>query len=145
MSWANHRRVCDRKLVGSRFDFRTGNASLCPWKRHFTLIFHWAKQSTRCGGPLPDERLANRNQKRILWVCVVRHAPSAKCLVRRTNHRLFKKLLQPFFDCSEFYEYFDNLDAFFEELQIVKIQKPSCRLFPRLAFLFLIFYDFLHC
>ena len=33
-------RVGDRKVADSRFDFRTGNASLCPWERQFTLISH---------------------------------------------------------------------------------------------------------
>ena len=39
------------RLRISRFDSRTGNASLYPWERHVTLISHWVKQSTRFGGP----------------------------------------------------------------------------------------------
>ena len=33
------------------FNSRIGNASSCPWKRHFTPKFHWVKQFARCGGP----------------------------------------------------------------------------------------------
>ena len=36
-------RVCDRKVAESRFDSRTGNASLCPRERHCTLISHWGQ------------------------------------------------------------------------------------------------------
>ena len=45
-------RARDRKLVAySWFNSRSGNVSLCPWKRYFTLISIGAKQSTRRGGP----------------------------------------------------------------------------------------------
>ena len=43
--------VGDRKIADSRSDFRTGQASLCPWERHFAHIFDGAKQSARSGGP----------------------------------------------------------------------------------------------
>ena len=34
------RRIRDRKVADFRFDSQTGNASLCPWKRYFTLVSH---------------------------------------------------------------------------------------------------------
>ena len=45
------RRATDRKVADSRFNSRTGNASLCPWERQVTVIPIGAKQSSRCGGP----------------------------------------------------------------------------------------------
>ena len=35
----NHQ-ASDRKIADPSFDSLTGNASLCSWKRHFTLISH---------------------------------------------------------------------------------------------------------
>ena len=48
--WAQlvERKVSDRKIAASWFDSQTG---MCRWEKHFTLIFLWGKQSTRCGGP----------------------------------------------------------------------------------------------
>ena len=34
-------RASDQNAADFRFDSRPGNASLCLWKRHFTLISHW--------------------------------------------------------------------------------------------------------
>ena len=69
------RRICDRKVADSRFDSRTGNASLCPWERHLTLIFHW----TRVIHPLWGPRLTKDLQtelKKVLFVGVVRQTQS---------------------------------------------------------------------
>ena len=35
------RRVDDRKVAYIWFDFRTGNALLCPWETQSKHIFHW--------------------------------------------------------------------------------------------------------
>ena len=37
------RQINERKVSNPWFDFQTGNASLCSWKRHFTLIFLWGQ------------------------------------------------------------------------------------------------------
>ena len=42
------RKVSDWEVAASWFDSQTG---MCRWEKHFTLIFLWGKQSTRCGGP----------------------------------------------------------------------------------------------
>ena len=65
-------------------DFRTGNASLCPWERHFTLVSHWGPSSLRVVVAWPDERLANRTQK-VLCVGEVRQTQSAWFI--RTNEQ----------------------------------------------------------
>ena len=35
------RRVSDRKAADSRFDIRSGNASLCSWEDNLRLFSHW--------------------------------------------------------------------------------------------------------
>ena len=37
------RPISDRKVAGSVFDSRSGNAKLCPWERHFKFISHWGQ------------------------------------------------------------------------------------------------------
>ena len=54
-------RVHDQKVTDSRS--RTGNASLCPWERHFTLISLWGPSSLLVVVAQPDKRLANRTKK----------------------------------------------------------------------------------
>ena len=42
------------------FDFRSGNASLCPWERHFTFTPQWGQAP----GPITDSqaKLSGRAQ-----------------------------------------------------------------------------------
>ena len=56
------RRGGGRKVTDSRFDPRTGYASLCTWKRHLTLFSIGSKWSTAVVAQT-DERPANRTQK----------------------------------------------------------------------------------
>ena len=66
------RQVSDRKVAESRFDSRTGHASLCLWERQLTLISHrglrslavvelW--RSLAVVAAQPDGKLANNSKK----------------------------------------------------------------------------------
>ena len=65
------RRVSDRKVADSRFDSRAGKAQLCPKKIHLTYISHRGPSSLPFVVAQPDERIANRTQKRALRSALV--------------------------------------------------------------------------
>ena len=67
------------KNTNNWFDSRTGNGSLCPWKRHLILFPIGTKQSTVVVAQ-PDKRLANRTQKSALRWC-------EKCMVHTNEQR----------------------------------------------------------
>ena len=80
------KRDCERKVTGPWFDSRTGNGSLCPWKRHLMLISH-SEQSTHAQAvyPLWWPSLIKDLQtepKKLLYVGVVR---DVKCAWVLTN------------------------------------------------------------
>ena len=58
------RRASDRKVVDPRFDSRTGNVSLYPRERHFTLVL--GPSSLPVVVAQPDKRLASRTQRSAL-------------------------------------------------------------------------------
>ena len=55
----------NRKIADPWFDFRSGNASLCPWERHSTRISHSRQAVLPIVVAQLDERLAKRTQKRV--------------------------------------------------------------------------------
>ena len=55
---------------GAGLIFESGISSLCPWEKHFTLISHWAMQSTRRVG-LVRLKTCKQNRKKVSCIGVV--------------------------------------------------------------------------
>ena len=58
------REASDRKFAASRVDFRIGNALLCPWERHLTIMLPSGQISLPVAMTQNNERLANRTHRR---------------------------------------------------------------------------------
>ena len=56
------RRVCDRKVAGSRFDSRTSDALFCPWEKR-DAYFPLVPSSPPVVVAQPDQRLETELKK----------------------------------------------------------------------------------
>ena len=98
------RRARNGKVVDSRFDSPTGNASLCPWERHFTLFPIDAKQSSRCGGQAwwKTWKRSNKSYSALGWLDS-RRMPASYAVARFNKVGLVHEALWLCFNNSRIY------------------------------------------
>ena len=65
-----------KKVADPWFESRSGNASLCPWERHFTLISHWGRAVYPLWWPSLTKDLQTE-PKKMLYVGVVKQTQNA--------------------------------------------------------------------